>query len=290
VKKMRQNKNLERRSDSIGTEKARDGKARSRRWFRQEKGLSLQQNPRSTNPANRAATDRGDAVIIPERRRDRSSLAFVYLPIVLAAGIALALWPQIDIAVADFFYAQTHFIGDTAAARLAREFGRIFPFVLLAAMTLLWMTGKIGLGATIAPRGRTIAWLVLSMALGPGLLVDGLKNVSHRPRPVHVRQFGGAEEFKPFYRFDGACMRNCSFPSGEASAAFWTMVPASLAPSPLRLALFSGAALFGLATGSLRMTFGAHFLSDVFFAAILTLTVAWALRRIKPPSNIENRS
>jgi lipid A 4'-phosphatase len=201
---------------------------------------------------------------------------------VMLAGLVLALAPQIDLAVAHLFYRSGHFIGDTTAGRLAREVGRTAPFFILLGLTLLWIAGKFGLARAIAPRGRSIAWLVLSMALGPGLLVDGLKEVSHRPRPIHLEDFGGTDEFRPFYRFDGACPRNCSFPSGEASAAFWTLVPASLAPPALRPVALAAAALFGLATGGLRMAFGGHFLSDVLFAAILTLAVALLLRRIRP--------
>ena len=123
------------------------------------------------------------------------------------------------------------------------------------------------------------------MALGPGLLVDGMKDISHRPRPVQLREFGGTRDFRPFYQFDGACPRNCSFPSGEAAAAFWMLAPASLAPLPLRPAALGAALLFGLATGGLRMAFGGHFLSDVLLAGILTIGVALALRRwLLPPA------
>ena len=150
---------------------------------------------------------------------------------------------------------------------------------ILAGSVLFWLAGKFGFATRFAPRGRSIVWLSLSMALGPGLIVDGLKDLSHRPRPVQVHEFGGTSDFRSFYRFDGACPRNCSFPSGEASAAFWTLAPASLAPLPLRPAAMGAALLFGLATGALRMAGGGHFLSDVLFAGILTIGIVFALRR-----------
>lgn len=245
------------------------------------------QNPQEPSPEWSDKADRA------QRRGSARGISLPFLACaVLLVGVVFALAPQIDLAAARLFYQNGHFIGDTAAGRLAREFGRIVPFAILLGLTLLWIAGKFGLaktilgktilGKAIAPRGRSIAWLVLSMALGPGLFVDGVKEVSHRPRPAHLEDFGGTDEFRPFYRFDGACRRNCSFPSGEASAAFWTLVPASLAPPALRPVALAAAALFGLATGGLRMAFGGHFLSDVFFAAVLTLAAALVLRRITP--------
>lgn len=197
--------------------------------------------------------------------------------------LALALAPQIDLAVAGFFYANGQFIGDTAAGRVARGFARAIPLIILTGFCLLWLAGKFGLGARIAPRGRSIVWLLLSMVLGPGLLVEELKDISHRPRPAHMRAFGGAEDFRPFYRFDGACPRNCSFPSGEASAAFWTLAPANLAPPALRPAALGVALVFALAVGGLRMAFGGHFLSDVVFAGILTIGVVAGMGRAVLP-------
>lgn len=204
----------------------------------------------------------------------------------IAAGLivvicsALALAPQIDLALARLFYDGHRFVGDTDVGRMMRDLGRVLPIVILAALALAWVGGRLGLLSRFAPRGRSLAWCALAFALGPGLAVDGVKDISHRPRPVHVAEFGGAQAFRPFWRFDGACARNCSFPSGEAAAAFWTLLPASLAPPPLRLVAVGAAAVFALVTGGLRMAFGGHFLSDVFFGAILTFAIGLGLRKL----------
>lgn len=214
------------------------------------------------------------AARVPMRR---VRLWLFVLPVLACALLALA--PQIDVEVESVFFAGDHFLADSEPGRLARDFGRVIPFLILFGLLLLWIVGKLGGASEGMPRGRSIAWLALSMLLGPGLLVDELKDISHRPRPVQVREFGGSEDFRPFFRFDGDCPRNCSFPSGEASAAFWTLAPASLAPPPLRPVAIAGALVFGFAVGGLRMAVGAHFLSDVVFATILTIMVAFALRR-----------
>ena len=67
-------------------------------------------------------------------------------------------------------------------------------------------------------RGRAAVLLAFTMAVGPGLLVNGiLKQEWGRPRPVHVDTFGGRDAFKSWYETDGTCPGNCSFVSGEGA-------------------------------------------------------------------------
>ena len=50
--------------------------------------------------------------------------------------------------------------------------------------------------------GRNLAFLALTLALGPGLLVNGLiKEHSHRPRPFQTQDFGGTWQFSSVRRF-----------------------------------------------------------------------------------------
>ena len=135
-----------------------------------------------------------------------------------------------------------------------------------------------------------VLFLSLSLALGPGLLVNVvLKEHSQRPRPVQTLDLGGQWEFRPWYRFDGQCERNCSFVSGEAASAFWTVAPAMLAPPPVRPVAVAGALLFGAATAALRMAFGGHYLSDVLLAGLFTLLIALILYRfLIPPLHKES--
>lgn len=127
-----------------------------------------------------------------------------------------------------------------------------------------------------------IAILLLTFALGPGLLVNGiLKTQSHRPRPIHTIEVSGAGQgYRPFYAFDGDCLRNCSFSSGEAAAAFWTVTPALLVSPGLQLPFVAGALVFGGAVGGLRMLAGAHFLSDVAFSGLAMFLLAYGAIRV----------
>ncbi|WP_158814002.1 phosphatase PAP2 family protein [Methylocapsa sp. S129] len=203
----------------------------------------------------------------------------------LATSAVFALWPEIDLEVARAFYGDGGFIGHTSWERAARAFFNITPFVVLAAFAILYGLRRFGAAVPYAPSGRALAFLIATMAIGPGLVVNlGLKDHAHRPRPIQTREFGGPFEFRPWYRFDGECRRNCSFVSGEGSEAFWMVAPASLAPPPFRALAIAGALAFGALTGLLRMAFGGHYLSDVLLAALLTLIIVQGARMLLFPN------
>jgi membrane-associated phospholipid phosphatase len=184
-----------------------------------------------------------------------------------------ALWPQIDLDTAAFFFRSGHFVGRTPAGDGFRRFFYDAPYVLLAALLIAALAkffGWIGRG----PDGRAVVFLLASLALGPGLLVNGvLKEISHRPRPEQTLAFGGPWAFQPYDSFAGQCGHNCSFVSGEAATAAWTLAPALLAPPPARAAAVAAAVAFTLATALLRMAFGGHYLSDVLFGALFTFVI-----------------
>jgi lipid A 4'-phosphatase len=87
-----------------------------------------------------------------------------------------------------------------------------------------------------------VLFLIGSFLIGPGLTSNLLlKENCGRPRPNSVQQFAGSAPFEPWWRPSDACKRKCSFVSGEASQAFWTIAPASLAPPQVRPLALGGA-------------------------------------------------
>lgn len=192
----------------------------------------------------------------------------------VVSGLAFAWRPDIDLTVAGLFHNSSGFsAGREPVLIVLRQLGWWIPYVLLGGAALAYVLRRASL-TSWGPSGRAVLFLASSLALGPGLLVNvALKDHSHRPRPIQVVQFGGADAFVPWDRFDGACETNCSFASGEASAAFWTVAPALLTPSPIRIAAVAAALAFGAAVAVLRLAFGGHFLSDVVLSAELTLAV-----------------
>jgi membrane-associated phospholipid phosphatase len=218
-----------------------------------------------------------------------ASAALLTLVILTAAMAMFAAYPQLDLELARRFYlfedasfgARFH-----RGLRLGRDLGYYLPMAVLALAVLGWLLGKLGVRLRWAPGGRAVLFLALSFALGPGLFVNGiLKEVSHRPRPVQVADFGGAYAFRPWYAVDGACGHNCSFVSGETAGATWLVAPALLVPPPWQAVAVSAAALFTAAVALLRLAFGGHFASDAIGAALVTLATIFALACLMRPKD-----
>ena len=165
--------------------------------------------------------------------------------------------------------------------RFARDFFRVTPFVVLAAYAALWLARRPASKLRWAPSGRAMIFLIVTIAIGPGLIVNlGLKDHWHRPRPIQTQDFSGPDPFMPWYDSDGACKRNCSFVSGEAATAFWMVAPASVLPPPWRAPAIVAAFAFGVGASLLRLAFGGHYLSDVLLGGLITLIVIEAARRV----------
>lgn len=119
-------------------------------------------------------------------------------------------------------------------------------------------------------------FLVLSVVLGPGLVVNGiLKDNWGRPRPRQIVEFGGEATHRPPLVItpseDGK-----SFPCGHCSIGFVTSAFYFLLrrrrPGLAYIAL-GGSILLGLLMGWGRMAAGAHFFSDVLWAGYSTFAV-----------------
>jgi lipid A 4'-phosphatase len=205
----------------------------------------------------------------------------VALAIAAVVGVAFGLYPQLDLMLAAPFH---------AIARGGNDFGlRIYPPLMFARDLGLWVGTVLILPAVAALviklilptrklliSGRAIVFLIATLALAPGLLVNvGLKDHWGRPRPIDVRQFGGDQHFVAWWDPRGACPNNCSFVSGDVSGAFWTLAPAALAPPQWRALAYGAALALGAGMAALRMMAGAHFFSDVVFAGVFTFLIIW---------------
>ena len=122
------------------------------------------------------------------------------------------------------------------------------------------------------------AVVVLTVVLGPGLLVNGLfKEFWDRPRPVQTTDFGGDYPYAPPLMI-GEAAGGKSFPCGHCSAGFavaalwllWRKRRPRLAVAALVLALALGSAM-----GFSRIVAGGHYFSDVLWAAWLSFFAAW---------------
>jgi membrane-associated PAP2 superfamily phosphatase len=208
-----------------------------------------------------------------------SFIILLFLGVV--TGVIFAVDPALDLQVASFFR-------DLATQPAVRRFDPVVetlrqlgPLVIVAAIapavvtlvTRIFWPLRHALIST-----RTALFLIVSLVLGPGLLVNAvLKEGWARPRPGMVTEFGGDYAFMPWWDPRGGCDSNCSFVSGETYAAVWTTAPAMLAPPPWRYVALGAAGLYSIAFAFMRMLTGGHFLSDVIFAAIFTGLVIWTV-------------
>ncbi len=129
--------------------------------------------------------------------------------------------------------------------------------------------------------GRVAAFLLLALALGPGLLVNTvLKDHWGRARPTQVTAFGGVQAFTPAPLPATNCAHNCSFPAGHPAIGFYLVSAAFLVRDRRRRRIATGAAIAaGAVFGLARMAQGGHFLSDVVFSGLLVYGVSWLLYR-----------
>ncbi len=123
---------------------------------------------------------------------------------------------------------------------------------------------------------RPAVYLLLLLALGPGLLVHNIgKDMWGRPRPVDTVDFGGFREYHHVYQRAGENMGK-SFPSGHAAVGFYTLAPFYLLRRRNRrgaqIALIAGSA-YGLLMSVGRMAQGGHYLTDTLWSwYLVTLT------------------
>ena len=109
----------------------------------------------------------------------------LYVALTALTLIVFAVWPGLDLAVSHDFYDGAGFIAPDALARFGRDVFRVTPFVVLALYAALWLAKRAGARLHWAPSGRAMIFLIATMAIGPGLIINlGLKDHWHRPRPT----------------------------------------------------------------------------------------------------------
>ena len=205
----------------------------------------------------------------------------VALAVAVVVGLVFAIDPRLDLAVSALFFdpATKSFGGGYLPLMTRAREAAEWLITALAAFAFVSLAGKLLWPRQRAPlRGRAAVFLLLSLALGPGILANAvLKDHWGRVRPIDVTEFGGTGRFTPWWDPRGACRANCSFIGGEPSGAFWTLAPAALTPPQWRPLAYAAAFAFGAGIGTLRIAAGGHFFTDVVFAGVFMFLVACTL-------------
>ena len=210
---------------------------------------------------------------------------FTGIVVTLLAVTVLIAATGLDMKVTAFFYVpSTGFpYGDLQPGYSLYRYG-VWPAYLLAGAALLVFVIGFFL-PRLVPYRKPALFIVLMLALGPGLLVNSyFKDHWGRPRPRQVVEFGGANRFHQPWQKDNL-PGNKGFPCGHASAAFYLMAPYFvLRRTNRRRALFWLALgiVYGTLMGIERLAQGGHFVSDVLWSGgivyLTGLVLAAAMR------------
>lgn len=206
--------------------------------------------------------------------------------VLVATSVFFFLFPGVDLAVSRWFHdpSDGFILANDPILRLLRSSS---TWVLVAAvlLALAQLTRRLVAGGPMPSGAQRPLWLLTSLVVGPGLLVNGvLKDHWGRPRPVQTDLFGGDAPFQKVWVVGSWCDRNCSFVSGEASSAAWLVAAALITPPRIRPIATAIATTYALALSVNRIAFGGHFVSDVLLAWLLcALVFAYLWRLLVTP-------
>ncbi len=206
------------------------------------------------------------------------------IPILLVALLA-PFTPYLDLTIERYFYALgegnvEHFVVHPVF-EFIYNYGVIPSWIVaIPAMIILVLSYLI---KSWKPWRSHALYLVITLAIGAGFIVHAaLKDHWGRPRPKQVIEFGGIQEFRPFYEpnFFHQPEPSKSFPCGHCSVGFYFF---SLVFLGWRLrkrwitntGWIVGIGL-GIALGITRMAEGGHFFSDVIITALIMWLTALA--------------
>lgn len=179
--------------------------------------------------------------------------------------------PHIDLAFERYFYSGGHFQSNGFVYF-------IYTFGIVPGWTIALGSLGIVILSYIYPYWkpwRLYAFIpLLTMIIGAGLIVDQtFKNHWGRPRPKQVVEFGGTQQFHPFYKpnFSDQPEPSKSFPSGHCTMGFLLFSVAFAGQRAGKRWLYrlgmAAAFILGALLGYARMAQGGHFFSDVLMSA-----------------------
>jgi lipid A 4'-phosphatase len=215
--------------------------------------------------------------------RPRPAVA-VYVAALASAALLFSLFPDVDLWASGLFYraGTGFFLGSWWPVRAIYVAVPHLTEAIVVGVPALFLAGLLLRGRCWRIDARAAVFLLLALALGPGLLVNtALKDHWGRARPSQVTEYGGTRHFTPALLPSDQCQRNCSFPAGHPAIGFSLVSFAFLLRAPRGRRLAVGAAMAaGALIGVARMAQGGHFLSDVVFAGFLVLATSWLLYQL----------
>jgi len=199
-------------------------------------------------------------------------------------GILFLFYPGLDIYFSSFFFNGNQFISEKyTIIKVVRVYLKnlmiIIPVISLIILFIDFINKKQNMRRLINKRTKfSLIGLIVGPILGCGIIANlYFKDTWGRARPVHVEEFGGNKIFTPAFLKSDQCEKNCSWISGETSAAFSLTVGTILLKNPIffLLNLFLGFLVFFC-----RLSMGGHFFSDNVFAMTFMIYLAILYKNI----------
>lgn len=203
--------------------------------------------------------------------------------LLLGASIAVAmlpvLWPRLDIAAAAFFLQPDPPVNP--AKWFWVDLVNEYTPDLFRTIAIILIAGWIAIGLTRRWRrtALALAFVGVSLLLGPGFATWAVKEHQLRARPFDVVEFGGQRQFTPALQQANQCSNNCAFVSGHVACGFFFASLMLLDPRRRWWWIAIGVVAGGV-IGVARMSVGAHWLSDALWAFPITLLSSWLVWQV----------
>ena len=213
------------------------------------------------------------------RRRNSLFLFFAYNSLAFTFFLIIFLFfPKLDILISNFFYLEGKFLSDKyifikSLRAFLKNLMIIIPILALFFLLKNVISKKREVTKRIKFRTKFFCiGLILGPIIGSGLIANlYFKENWGRARPVHIEEFGGTKTFSPVFIKSDQCETNCSWISGETSAAFSFTVGTIILKNSLFL-VFN--VILGILVFFCRLTMGGHFFTDNLFSIFFMFYLA----------------
>jgi len=204
------------------------------------------------------------------------TLLGLFILIFLTLLIAYFHW---DIKIQQQFYKDNDwYLGNNEPWHWFYEYGT-YPGIIMTALALIVLISSL-IVREFMPLRREAWLIILTLIIGPGLLVNGIfKDRWGRPRPRQIQEFGGNWEFREIWQ-PGVPGKGKSFPCGHCSMGFQFIVLYYILKRRNKIlgyCALGGTIVYGSLMGLARIFQGGHLTSDVLWAAGFTFFTAHLL-------------
>ena len=191
--------------------------------------------------------------------------------------IFFLVFPESDIYFSSLFYENNKFISEKiifikSLRTFLKDLMVLIPIVALIILLVNFLKKKKSKTFLNLRVKLSLIGLIIGPIIGSGIIANWyFKDQWGRARPVHITEFGGDKYFTQAFVKSNQCEKNCSWISGESSAAFSFFVGTLILKNPL---FFFLNLVFGIIVSFCRISMGGHFLSDNLFALFFMIYLA----------------